>query len=460
MALTALKKHKELATSNKELVDLHKKINILNEDIYSKSKIIDELSTKYSKIIDVEEEYKKIKIQLESDNYSILAKNKKIRDEIQLLKLECDNKRNKLNALRKTIKTFKDELDLIELGFYEPQFDFETSESFKEEIRACKERQKALLRDKSENGAIYADYNWYINGSKSEGKKQTNKTIRLIIRAFNNECDVIISSCTWKNFKQMKERIYQSSEYINSLNQVPYIEIRDIYIEEKIKELHLTYEYKVKKQKEKEEQAEIKAQMREEAKVEAEIKKAEAEALKEQKIYQKALDTARKELQLASDSARVKLEEKITELNIKISEIIEKHQRLKSMAEQTKQGHVYVISNIGSFGENVYKIGMTRRLEPNDRVSELGNASVPFVFDIHAMIHTNNAPELEKRLHDKFDNSRLNMKNKRKEFFNVELSEIKKAVTEYTSLDIEFIETAVAQDYYESQAIKKMISHH
>lgn len=128
------------------------------------------------------------------------------------------------------------------------------------------------------------------------------------------------------------------------------------------------------------------------------------------------------------------------------------------MAEQTKQGHVYIISNIGSFGENVYKIGMTRRLEPNDRVSELGSASVPFVFDIHAMIHTNNAPELEKRLHDRFDNYRLNMKNKRKEFFNVELSEIKKAVTEYTSLDIEFIETAVAQDYYESQAIKKMIS--
>ncbi|AEB26972.1 Chromosome segregation ATPase [Francisella cf. novicida Fx1] len=256
----------------------------------------------------------------------------------------------------------------------------------------------------------------------------------------------------------MKERIYQSSEYINSLNQVPYIEIRDIYIEEKIKELHLTYEYKVKKQREKEEQAEIRAQMREEARAEAEIKKAEAEALKEQKIYQKALDTARKELLLASDNARVELEEKITELNIKISEIIEKHQRLKSMAEQTKQGHVYIISNIGSFGENVYKIGMTRRLEPNDRVSELGSASVPFVFDIHAMIHTNNAPELEKRLHDRFDNYRLNMKNKRKEFFNVELSEIKKAVTEYTSLDIEFIETAVAQDYYESQAIKKMIS--
>ncbi|AEB26973.1 chromosome segregation ATPase [Francisella cf. novicida Fx1] len=159
MALTALKKHKELAISNKELVDLHKKINILNEDIYSKSKIIDQLSTKYSKIIDVEEEYKKIKIQLESDNLSILAKNKKIRDEIQLLKLECDNKRNKLNALRKTIKTFKDELDLIELGFYEPQFDFDTSEVFKEEIKACKERQKALLRDKSGSGAIYADYN-------------------------------------------------------------------------------------------------------------------------------------------------------------------------------------------------------------------------------------------------------------------------------------------------------------
>ncbi|EKM30714.1 chromosome segregation ATPase family protein, partial [Vibrio harveyi] len=142
--------------------------------------------------------------------------------------------------------------------------------------------------------------------------------------------------------------------------------------------------------------------MREEAKVEAEIKKAEAEAIKEEKRFQKALDTARKELEQASDELKLELEQQIAELQANLKEAELKHQRAQSMAEQTKQGHVYVISNIGSFGEDIYKIGMTRRLEPMDRVKELGDASVPFTFDVHAMIHTDDAPTLEKKLHEVF----------------------------------------------------------
>ncbi|EPA8368596.1 GIY-YIG nuclease family protein, partial [Vibrio fluvialis] len=233
------------------------------------------------------------------------------------------------------------------------------------------------------------------------------------------------------------------------------ISITERYLDEKLKELQLTYEYHEKRQREKEEQAEIKAQMREEAKIEAEIKKAEADAIKEEKRYQKALETARQELTEASDEAKAALESQIAELQASLEEAERKHQRAQSMAEQTKQGHVYIISNIGSFGEEVYKIGMTRRLEPMDRVKELGDASVPFTFDVHAMIHTTDAPTLEKNLHDKFDSRRLNMVNRRKEFFNVSLDEIKQAVQGFTDHDVEFIETAVAQDYYETKAMKK-----
>ena len=122
------------------------------------------------------------------------------------------------------------------------------------------------------------------------------------------------------------------------------------------------------------------------------------------------------------------------------------------MAQQTKLGHIYVISNIGSFGENVYKIGMTRRLEPLDRVKELGDASVPFIFDVHAMINSEDAPALENALHKCFDDKRLNLVNNRKEFFRINLSDIESEVRKI-SPDAEFIETAEARDYRESQSI-------
>lgn len=253
----------------------------------------------------------------------------------------------------------------------------------------------------------------------------------------------------------MEERIKKAFAAINQLNEPNAISITERYLKEKLKELQLTYEYREKKQREKEEQAEIKAQMREEARIEAEIKKAEAEAIKEEKRYHKALDAARKELEKASDEMKSELEKQIAQLQANLEEAERKHQRAQSMAEQTKQGHVYVISNIGSFGENVYKIGMTRRLEPMDRVKELGDASVPFTFDVHAMIHTDDAPTLEKKLHDKFDTHRLNMINRRKEFFSVSLEEIKHAVSDFTDQSVEFIETAIAQDYYETQAMNK-----
>ena len=127
------------------------------------------------------------------------------------------------------------------------------------------------------------------------------------------------------------------------------------------------------------------------------------------------------------------------------------------MAQQTKRGHVYIISNIGSFGENVYKIGMTRRLEPIDRVKELGDASVPFQFDIHAMIYSDEAPTLEHELHKAFTNNKVNMLNYRKEFFNVTLDEIENKVKEI-GLDAEFSRLPEAMEYRETLAILEKLN--
>lgn len=127
------------------------------------------------------------------------------------------------------------------------------------------------------------------------------------------------------------------------------------------------------------------------------------------------------------------------------------------MAQQTKAGHVYVISNIGSFGDNVFKIGMTRRLEPMDRVKELGDASVPFEFDVHAMIYSDNAPELENIIHKEFDSRRVNLVNSRKEFFQVELEEIEE-IAKKRNLDVEFTKIAEAREFRESKILREELS--
>ncbi|OEE89579.1 chromosome partitioning protein ParA [Enterovibrio norvegicus FF-162] len=428
---------------------------------------------RFPEVFSAEEECKRLKNELEAEllvmrEYSenrleeLEALTKKAgidRDSIQSatekLKRDYREKKKTYDLLEKEVALYKESVDLAEFGFYSPQFEDDCSEDLKEGIRDCRDSQKEMLRD---DIAIYCKTDWSVGSSRAEGKKMVSRMIKMTARAFNNECDSAISKCNWRNITQMRERIKKSFDAINKLNEKNDVHISREYLSSKLNELDLSYSYHQKKQQEKEEQAEIRAQMREEAKIEAEIKKAEAEAIKEEKRYQKALDEARKELEKANDEERAALADKVSKLEADLEEAHCKHERAKSMAEQTKQGHVYIISNVGSFGDGVYKIGMTRRLEPMDRVKELGDASVPFTFDVHAMIHCKDAPAMESMLHKKFDERRLNMVNRRKEFFKVDLKDIKAAVQEFDSGDIDFIETAVARDYYETQAMLKQIA--
>ncbi|MEG2374979.1 MAG: GIY-YIG nuclease family protein, partial [Niameybacter sp.] len=153
-------------------------------------------------------------------------------------------------------------------------------------------------------------------------------------------------------------------------------------------------------------------------------------ASKEEELFKKALEKAMLQLEQANEEEKAILKSQISSLKDNLKAAEEKMMRAKSMAEQTKSGFVYIISNVGSFGENIYKIGMTRRLDPTERINELSNASVPFAFDIHATIYTNNAPELERNLHKMVGDKRVNKVNLRKEFFDVSLSEIEEENSE------------------------------
>lgn len=382
-----------------------------------------------------------------------------IQEQTQELRSSYAEKKGIYDELEKALAIYREDADFVEMGVYEPHFDFDTSEEFKDAIREKRQQQKEMLRIKNKDGAIWCGTEWQVHDSRTEGKKMTTRGINLTARAFNGECDAAIANCTFKNWSTMFDRIHASFDKINILNEVNDIHINKDYLQLKIQELRLVHEYKIKKQDEKEEQREIRAQMAEERKAQQDIDRAIQEAKDEEAHAQKALDKARKEMEaklakMTAEQAET-FQEKINALQEALIEAELKGQKALSMAQQTKRGHVYIISNLGAFGENVFKIGMTRRLEPQDRVDELSSASVPFQFDVHAMIHSEDAPTLESALHQYFSDKRTNLVNKRKEFFNVSLKEIKKAVYEMAGNDVDLVETASAQHYHETLAIRK-----
>ncbi|MEI9745903.1 DUF4041 domain-containing protein [Enterobacter ludwigii] len=385
-----------------------------------------------------------------------------IEKQIDELRTSYREKKIIFNELEEALSIYRDDMDFADMAFYAPHFEFDTSEAFQDAIRANRQRQKDMLRVKGELGAIYCTTEWTVHGSKSEGKKMTTRGINMTARAFNGECDAAIANTTFKNVTNMESRIYKAFDVLNKLNEVNTIHINPAYRDLKLEELQLTFEYRAKKQQEKEEQREIRAQMAEERKAQAEIERAIRDAEDEERRAQKALDKARKEMaeKLAkmTEEQASKYQEKIDALQDALTEAEQKGQKALSMAQQTRRGHVYVISNIGSFGEDVFKIGMTRRLDPQDRIDELGSASVPFQFDVHAMIHSDDAPSMENTLHQYFSDKRTNLVNRRKEFFNVTLEEIKDAVFKAAGDDVDFIETAAAQHFHETKAIRKQLA--
>jgi hypothetical protein len=277
-----------------------------------------------------------------------------------------------------------------------------------------------------------------------------------MLRAFNGECDGFLANVRWNNIIKMEERLAKAFEAINRLGSVHRIEITEDYYRLKLEELRLAYEYEEKRQQEKEEQRRIQEQIREEEKAQKEIEKVMKDAEDEEKRYNKALDQARAELEKAKGEEVDLLSQKIGDLEKQLREALEKKERAISLAQLTKSGHVYIISNIGSFGDDVYKIGMTRRLDPLDRVRELGDASVPFEFDIHAIVHSENAPDLEYNLQKEFEDRRINMINNRKEFFRVSIEDIEKVAKNYKA-DIELTKIAEARQYRESEAMREQL---
>lgn len=393
-------------------------------------------------------ELEKNKNNLQSALERMSEEKANLSDSIDKLKNELSQMELKVEDFKRDITLYRPEASLIKLGFFEePNYLYDKSDSLKEEINKIRGQQKKLIKDK--NAIIIPDSIALTNDS-TLSKSILKGQVDLMLKTFNIEVDNLISSVKPGNYPLVLEKINKLASSIEKSAVSFKCGFNETYIGLKFKECQIFYQYKLKKQREDEEQAIIKEQIREEEKARREFERAIAKAEKEEQIYQDALKNAKNDLEKANEEDKGKLNEKILLLQKQLEDAINDSQRAKSMAEQTKRGHVYIISNLGSFGENVYKIGLTRRLEPMDRVKELGDASVPFLFDVHAMLFSENAPELEKRLHEEFEKYRVNKINLRKEFFNVDIKKIKTRIEEHFGDAVDFTLTAKAEEYYQS----------
>lgn len=352
------------------------------------------------------------------------------------------------SELRGQILVFEATLLLESFALYEPKFKLNASHEYKTRLDMARERQKAMIK----NGeAATGNMGWEVNGSKAEGRKLVNDMLKLVIRSFNNEADYCVDNVKFDNIELGEKRIRQSFEVCNRLGRVMTVRLSEGYLNLKLDELRLAHEFQVKKQEEKEEAKRLREELREQQKLEQEIRAAREKIAKERKHFAAALRDLNARLEkVATEEERSLLLAKIAEVEAGKASLDSEEKVIDYREQNAKAGYVYVISNIGAFGEGVYKIGMTRRLEPMERVDELGDASVPFWFDVHAMVFSDNAPALEAKLHERFAAGRLNKVNGRKEFFRADLVEIESIIRANYDAVVEVTHEAAAEQYRES----------
>ncbi len=313
-----------------------------------------------------------------------------------------------------------------------------------EALRAAREQSRRMVEEKQAGACNYVE---------EDRRERAN---RFVTDAFNGRVDAILSRTKHDNYGTLEQEIRDAFSLVN-LNGVAFRDARILpaYLDARLAELKWAVVAQELKLKAREEQRRIQEQIREEEKVRREQERAIRDAQDKEEAIKSALEKARLEAEHSTVQERAKYDAQIAELSQRLADAEAVKEREISMAQLTRAGNVYIISNVGSFGEEVFKIGMTRRREPMDRIWELGDASVPFDFDVHAMIYSEDAPALERMLHNEFDDLRINKVNFRKEFFRLPVERIRNAVVT-KNLNATFTLVAEAREYRETLALDKM----
>ena len=345
-----------------------------------------------------------------------------------------------LDELRKQVVATADEAVLQEVGVYEYRHPLSDAVAYKAELSRVKDSIKAMTR--KDGGAVSATTDWNVNGSAAQGRKMVRDFSKLMLRAYNAEADNLVRAMKPYKVGTAIERLTKVTTTIERLGVTMDIRISHGYHQLRIREMELTADYLEKVAEEKEREREEKARLREEQKVQQEMAREREKLEKERQHHLNALAA----LAAKGDTEG---EERIKD---QIADIEQKIENVDYRAANVRAGYVYVISNVGAFGDSIVKVGMTRRLEPKDRVRELGDASVPFKFDTHALFFSNDAVGIETELHRRLAERRVNRVNLRREFFRATPAEVREHLIELHGELLEFSELPEAVEFHQSQA--------
>ncbi|HCW7328273.1 TPA: DUF4041 domain-containing protein [Staphylococcus aureus] len=383
---------------------------------------------------------------LKEKNKSINIENQKIKREIQELK---NLKKDLISSIEEGTKELEhitsylnDELFKYDIELTYP-FDLVEVDSsqINTYIKKLQMKEKELLN--LEEVKIF--------NVSTENKRHQNAQAKQIIRLFNAETSQLINKVNSKNIESMQNKIFKSYEGINKIFETDNVRIPETLLDIKLEMLDLMHKYQVKIEDEKIIRREERARLKEIEQAEKEMEKKLKELDKDIRHHNNEI----KKLTMYLNNTDLQVEkelyiEKIRELDQSLKNLNSERENVEDRKDNAQSGFVYIISNIGSFGENVYKIGVTRRLEPMDRINELSSASVPFEFDVHALILSENAFELKNKLHEYFKKYKVNKVNGRKEFFKVNINEIKDKVLSEHNSTVQFIDEPKAIQYRET----------
>ncbi|MCC6527478.1 MAG: DUF4041 domain-containing protein [Polyangiaceae bacterium] len=355
---------------------------------------------------------------------------------------EVEALRREYELLRAQIVETTDAMILQEVGIYEYSHPLDSAAAYKDLLADLQGRMKACIKS---GQAVATTKRWVINGSEKEGAKMVGDFGKLILRAYDNEADNVLRTMKPYTLESAVERLEKMRTLIAKLGASMKLAITDTFHALRVEELRLTADYLAKVAEEKDREREERARLKEEEMARREFEREQARLEKERTHYETALRALREK---GDATAVAEVEQTLTKIEQAIAGVVQR-------AANVRAGYVYVISNLGSFGEAVVKIGMTRRLEPLDRVRELGDASVPFRFDVHALIFSDDAVGLERALHERFSERRLNLVNTQREFFYATPHEVKTALLELKGDLLSFVEAPEALEWHQSETARR-----
>lgn len=329
---------------------------------------------------------------------------------------------------------------LQEVGIYRYHHPLENAAAYKDRLN---DLQARIAETINAGSAIVASNMFTFDNSLAKGRRMTADLSKLTLRAYNAEAENCLRTLRAGNVLTAKKRLEGSVSAIERLGKMMEMRINPAYHQLRVEELELTADHLMKVQEEREAAREERERLREERKAEQELA-AERERLEKERAHLLNAFTA---LQNSGDTAAA------ADLQAKIDAVDNAIAQNDFRAANIQAGYVYVISNRGAFGPNVVKIGLTRRLEPMDRIRELGDASVPFPFDVHALFFAEDAVTIESELHKHFSVRRLNQVNLRREFFFASPQEVREVLLSKVGNLLEFADEAESTQYLQSVGV-------